>query len=154
MNIVLPKDFEAADAPAVLDRARPVLELPPEANLRVENVAQTKRGTRIDFTYTASVSLDDQDSEEIAGVQVKVTSHGDLQFNAHGTLVAYEVMPADPRELHAIRDHVTKLIANGQVYIAKQGEKVDPEKLRAQGKDWYITEDEEGNKYLSRAWIS
>lgn len=154
MDIVLPKDFEAEDASEVLNQARPVLELPPDASLRVEHVAQTKRGTRIDFTYTACVLLDEQELEEIAGVQVEVTSRGDLEFNSHGTLVSYQVEPADPRQLRAIRDHVSKLITNGQVYIAKEGEKVDPEKLRAQGKDWYITQDELGNKYLCRAWIS
>lgn len=154
MDIVLPKDFEAEDAPEVLKQARPVLELPPDANLRVEHVAQTKRGTRIDFSYTACVSLEEKEPQEMVGVQVEVTSRGDLQFDTHGDLVAYEVQPADPRQLRAIRDHVSKLIANGQIYIAAKGELVDPEQLRAQGKDWYIRQDEHGNKYLCRAWMS
>lgn len=154
MEIVLPKDFEAADAPEVLQQARPVLELPPDADLRVEQVARTKRGTRIDFSYTACVALEEAELQDAAGVQVQVTSHGDLQFNARGNLVAYEVQPADPRQLRAIQDHVSKLIANGQVYIAEPGEQVDPETLRAQGKDWYITQDEHGNKQLCRAWMS
>ncbi|MDL1896273.1 hypothetical protein FBQ82_08380 [Anaerolineae bacterium CFX7] len=154
MDIVLPKDFEAQDAPQVLAQARPVLELPPNANPRVENVAQTKRGTRIDFSYTACILLDNELSAEVAGAQVPVTSYGDLQFNTRGALVAYEVQPADPRQVRAIRDHVSKLIANDRIYFAAQGEKVDPEKLRAQGKDWYVMQDERGNKQLCRVWIS
>ncbi len=154
MEIVLPKNFEEEDAPRVLELASPVLELPPDANPRVENVAQTKRGTRIDFSYTACILLDKEISEEVAGAQVPVTSHGDLQFNARGALVAYEVQPADPRQVRAIRDHVSKLVANDRIYIAAQGEAVDPQKLRAQGKDWYITQDERGNKQLCRAWMS
>ena len=154
MEIVLPKNFEAEDAPEILQKARPVLELPPEAHLRVEHVARSKRGTRIDFSYTACVSLDEKELQEIDGVQVEVTSRGDLQFNAHGSLISYEVQPADPDQVRAIRDHVGKLIANGQIYFAQQGEDVDPATLRAQGKDWYITQDEHGNRHLCRAWIS
>lgn len=154
MDIVLPKNFGAEDAPKVLNQARPVLELPPDAKLHVENVARSKRGTRIDFSYTACVALDDGDLQEISGVQVEVTSRGDLKFNAHGTLVSFAVQPTDPGQVRAIRDHVSKLIANGQIYIAAKDEQVDPEQLRAQGKDWYIKQDEHGNKYLCRAWMS
>ncbi len=49
MELLLPKNFKAQDAPEVLKRARPVLDLPPDAELRVENVRTTSRGTRIDF---------------------------------------------------------------------------------------------------------
>lgn len=154
MDVVLPKNFDARDAPKLLDTARPVLQLPPDAKLRVENVTRTARGTRIDFTYTIAVPLDDGELSEAAGVRVEVSAHGDLKFNARGTLVGHDVEPADPRQLRAISDHVSKLVANGQIYIAKKGERVDPDKLRAQGKDWYIVEDEHGYKRLRRAWIS
>lgn len=154
MEIELPKDFDASDAPKVLDDARPVLELPPDAKLRVENVTQSTRGVRIDFTYTASVTLDDGELREVAGVRVEVSSRGELKFDARGTLVSHDVEPADPRQLRAISDHVSKLVANGQIYVASEGEQVDPDKLRAQGKDWYIVQDEHGNKRLRRALIS
>jgi len=154
MDVVLPENFDARDAPKLLDKARPVLELPPDAKLRVENVTRSARGTRIDFTYTIAVALDDGELSEAAGVRVEVSARGDLKFNARGNLVGHDVEPADPRQLRAISDHVSKLVANGQIYIAKKGERVDPDKLRAQGKDWYIVEDEHGHKRLRRAWIA
>ena len=154
MDILLPNDFEREDAPKVLDNARPILELPPDAKLRVENVTQTTRGTRIDFSYTRAITLDDDSLDDVAGIKVDVSSSGDLKFNARGTLISYEVKPADPRELRAITDQLSKLVANGDVYVAKRGEKVDPEQLRQDGKAWYIQEDAQGKKYLKRAWIS
>lgn len=150
----LPKNFDEQDAPQVLDEARPVLDLPPDAKLRVEHVAKTQRGTRIDFTYTQSVPLEDQALELVSGVCVEISARGDLKFDARGALVAYEIEPADPRQLRAISDNLSKLIANGRIYIAKVGEEVDPDILRAQGKDWYLVQDEKGYKHLHRAWVS
>jgi hypothetical protein len=154
MDIVLPKDFAAEDAAQVLEQARSVLNLPSDSKLHVENVAQTQRGTRIDFTYTVLVSLDDVDLDEITGVHVRVSAHGDLKFDAHGALVAYAIEPADPRQLRALCDHLRKLVADGRIYVAQKGETVDPAELHAQGKEWYIVQDEDGNKCLQRAWIS
>lgn len=154
MKLNLPENFQAEDAPEILDEARAVLALPPEAQLHVENVAQTKRGTRIDFTYTMSVPLENGQVYEMTDVHVEVSSRGDLKFNSHGALVAYELEPADPNQLRAMRDHVHKLIENGQIYVAQEGETVDPEQLRARGQDWYIIRDEHGNKRLCRAWMA
>lgn len=154
MNIRLPKDFNADDAPRVLAQARPVLELPPDAQLRVDKVIQSPRGTQIDFSYTTSVELDDDTLQEVAGVRVDVSSRGDLRFNANGALVDYAVAPADPRQLRAISDHVAKLIENGELYIAKPGERVDVDRLRALGKSWYLEQDDKGAKRLKRAWIA
>lgn len=154
MDLVLPQDFEEDDARQVLDEARLMLELPQDAELRVENVTQNKRGTRIDFTYTHSVELDDDELRGVMGVRVDVSSHGDLKFNARGNLVSYQVEPADPRQLRAISDHLSKLVANGQVYIAKRGERIDLDELRQQGKSWYVEEDVQGKRRLKRAWIS
>ncbi len=154
MKVSLPQDFQAEDAPSVVDEARPVLELPADALIHVENVTQTARGTRIDFSYTTEVGLDKDCPDDVAGVQVDVSSHGDLKFNAQGALVEHDVEPTDPNQLRAISDHLSKLVANGQVYIAQPGEQVDLEALRAQGKNWYMEQDENGTKYLRRAWIS
>lgn len=154
MDLVLPTDFESADAPQILDQARGLLDLPPDAKLRVENVTKTARGTRIDFSATHSVTLDDEALNDVMGLRVDVNSRGELKFNARGCLVSHQLTPADPRELRAITDHLSKLVANGQVYVAKQGEKIDPEQLRQQGKAWYIQEDAQGKKVLKRAWVS
>lgn len=154
MELVLPQDFEQADAPRVLNQARSMLALPPDAELRVENVRQSSRGTRIDFSYTHAVKLEDDTLREAAGICVDVSSHGDLKFNARGNLVSYEVEPADPRQLRAITDHLAKLVASDQVYFAEPGEEIDFEHLRRQGKAWYVQEDAHGNKHLKRAWIA
>jgi len=154
MELVLPTDFDNSDAPQILDRAREILELPPDAKLRVENVTKTARSTRIDFLVTRAVTLDDEALNDVMGLRVDVNSHGELKFNAQGCLVSHQVAPADPRELRAITDHLSKMVANGQVYVAKQGEKIDPEQLRQQGKAWYIQEDAQGKKVLKRAWVS
>lgn len=154
MDILLPKNFDKQDAPQILDQARPILELPPDAELRVENVAKNARGTRIDFSYTQSVTLDDDMLRDVTGIRVDVSSHGDLKFNARGNLVSYKVEPADPRQLRAITDHLSKLVENGQVYVAEPGECIDLEQLRKQGKAWYVQADEQGKKHLKRAWIS
>jgi len=154
MEIVLPQNFEVADATQVLNQARPMLKLPPDAELRVENVTQTRRSTRIDFSYTTSVALDDDALNQLGEICVQISAHGDLKFDARGYLVAHEVKPTDPRQLRAIRAHVNNLIAKRRIYIAQPGEKVDLEKLRAQGKDWYIAQDEHGAKHLCRAWMS
>ena len=153
MELVLPSDFQKDDAPRVLEQARPVLKLPPDANVRVESVTQTARTTRIEFSYTHSVKLDD-DQSAVSGIRVDVNAHGALKFNARGILISYHVEPADPRQLRAMSDHLSKLVANGQVYVAKRGERIDPEQLRRQGKAWYVQEDAQGNKHLKRAWIS
>jgi hypothetical protein len=154
MDIILPNGFQAGDAPQVLDEARPVMHLPPEAQIRVENVTQSPCGTRIDFSYTTPVELDDANLRDAAGVRVEVSAHGDMDFDAHGKLVGYQVEPADPHQLRAIRDYLSKLVANGQVYIAQPGEQVNPDQLRAQGKPWYVELDQHGKKRLKRAWIS
>ncbi len=152
--VVLSTDFQIDDAPRVLEQARPVLKLPPDAKLRVENVSKTTRGTRIEFSYMHTVALDDGDLSVVAGVRVDVSAHGELRFNSRGTLISYHVEPADPRQLRAMSDHLSKLVANGQVYVAKPGERIDPEQLRQQGKAWYVEQDAQGNKHLKRAWIS
>lgn len=154
MELALPNNFQVDDASQVLDRARAILDLPPDAELRVESVTRNSRGTRIVFSYTRAVELDDEALETIAGIRVDVSSHGDLRFDTRGCLLSYNVEPADPRQLHAIGDNLCKLVANDQVYIAKPGEKVDPEELRQQGKPWYIEDDAQGNKHLKRAWIA
>ena len=76
MDILLPNDFEREDAPKVLDNARPILELPPDAKLRVENVTQTTRGTRIDFSYTRAITLDDDSLDDVAGIKVDRADDG------------------------------------------------------------------------------
>jgi len=154
MELVLPKNFEEKDAPQVLEQARPVLELPPDAVLHVDTVTKNSRGTRIAFSYTQSIELDDDNLRGVAGVCVDVSAHGDLKFNASGALIKTNVEPADPRQLRAITDHLSKLVENGEVYVAKHGERVNPDQLRQQGKAWYVEEDEQGNKHLKRAWIA
>jgi hypothetical protein len=154
MDITLPKNFVADDAPEVLQRARPVLELPPEAELRVEEVRKTSRGTRINFSYTQPVKLADEALRDVCDVRVDVSSRGALRFNPRGHLVMYKVIPTDPRKVRAISDHLTKLVARGQVYVAKPGEEIDPAQLREQGKTWYVQEDAKGVRQLKRAWIS
>lgn len=154
MELALPDDFQADEASQVLNRAREILDLPPDAELRVENVTRNSHGTRIVFTYTHAVELDDEELQNVAGIRVDVNSHGDLRFDTRGCLLSYNIEPADPSQLRAIGDHLCKLVANDQVYIAIRGEKVDPEVLRQLGKPWYIEEDEQGNKHLKRAWIS
>lgn len=154
MELALPKNFQEDDAPRVLNQARPILELPPDAELRVEHVTKSARGTRIDFSYTRTVELDDDTLREVSGLRIDVSSHGDLRFNARGSLVTYNIEPTDSRQLRAISNHLSKLVANGQVYFAERGERVDPEQLRQQGKSWYVQEDSEGNKHLKRAYIS
>jgi hypothetical protein len=154
MDVVLPKDFDANDAPKILDRARRVLDLPNDAQLDVENVTRSARGVRIDFSYTTSVELDNHELRDVAGVRVDIRSHGDLRFNSKGTLVQYQVEPADDTQVRAIRDNLAKLIAADKVYIAEPGENVDPDKLRALGKPWYVEQDAQGRKHLRRAWIS
>jgi hypothetical protein len=154
MEFALPKDFVEDDAPQVLNQARRILELPPDAVLRVENVTKSSRGTRIYFSYTHAVELDDDSLRSAAGVRVDVSSHGDMKFNTQGTLVTFNVEPTDPRQVRAITDNLSKLVENGEVYVAQRGEQVDPERLREQGKAWYVEEDAQGNKRLKRAWIS
>ncbi len=154
MDITLPKNFEAADAPDVLRRARPVLNLPPDATLTVEEVRKTSRGTCIDFSYTHPVKLEDEALEDVADIRVDVSSQGVLRFNSRGCLVKYNVKPADPRKLRAIQDHLHKLVTGDKVYIAKRGERIDPEILRQQGKSWYVEEDAQGVRHLKRAWIA
>ncbi len=154
MALELPENFQADDAPAVLDRARSILDLPPDARLHVDDVVQSGRETRIVFSYTVCVELKDLPLPEVADVEVEVTAHGDLRFNAKGNLVACELEPADPRQLRAIRDHIAKLVRSGQVYFAEPGEEVDPERLRKLGKPWYVEQDPDGKKRLVRAWIA
>jgi hypothetical protein len=154
MELLLPKNFKAQDAPEVLKRARPVLDLPPDAEMRVENVRKTSRGTRIDFSYTHAVKIENQELCDAQGIRVDVSSHGDLRFNSRGNLVTYNVKPTDPGQVRAISDHLSKMVAKGQVYVAKPGERIDPEFLREQGKAWYVEQDAQGNRKLKRAWIS
>lgn len=154
MELALPKNFCEDDAPQVIAEARPLLDLPNDAKVHVENVIQSARGTRIDFSYTHSVQLDDEQLGQVTGIRVDVSARGDLLFGPRGQLITYKVEPADPRQLRAISDHLSKLVANGEVYIAEPGEQVDPDQLRRQGKSWYLQQDTEGHKYLKRAWIS
>lgn len=154
MELALPKNFQEDDAPQIIEQARPMLDLPNDAQVHVETVSHNARGTRIDFSYTHSVQLDDEDLGQVTGIRVDVSSHGDLFFGPRGQLVTYNVEPADPRQLRAISDHLSKMVANGEVYIAKPGEQVDTDQLRRQGKSWYLQEDAQGNKHLKRAWIS
>ncbi len=154
MALALPRDFESADALQILEQARPILDLTPDAQLHVENVTRTARGTRIDFSYTQRVVLDDNTLCDVAGICVDLRAQGELKFNARGELVQAHVEPADPRQLRAIADHVSKLVANGEVYVPKPGEQIDTEQLRRQGKAWYVEQDAHGYKHLKRAWIS
>lgn len=154
MELELPKNFQAQDAPEVLKRARLVLDLPPDAELRVENVRKTSRGTRIDFSYTHAVKIKNRELCGPKGICVDVSSHGDLRFNSRGNLVKFNVIPTDPTQVRALSDHLSKMVERGQVYVAKRGEQVDPEQLREQGKAWYVEEDAKGNRRLKRAWIA
>lgn len=154
MELALPKNFHTDDAPDVLDRARPLLDLPANAELRVEDVTKDSQGTRIGFSCTYPVELDDIELHNVTGICVDVNSHGDLCFDAHGCLLTYTIEPADPHQLRAFRDHLTKLLANGQVYVAQPGEEVDAEELRRRGMAWYVEQDAQGTKHLKRAWIS
>src|SRR5258708_28792815 len=154
MELALPQNFQEDDAPKVVEQARPMLDLPNDAQVHVETVSRNARGTRIDFSYTHSVQLDDEQLGQAMGARVDVNSHGDLMFNPNGHLTTYNVEPADPRQLRAISDHVSKMVANGEVYIATPDEKIDPDQLRRQRKAWYLQQDENGNKHLKRAWVS
>lgn len=154
MDLAIAKKFDERDAQQILEQARPLLNLPSDAELHLDEISHTARGARICFSYTQSVPLQDGNLGEIAGVCVQVTSHGELRFNARGKLITTNVEPADPGQLHAIGDHLSKMVANGQVYFAKRGEVIDPEQLRQAGKSWYVQEDENGNKHLVRAWIA
>lgn len=154
MNLVLPQDFDREDAPSVLERARQVLDLPPDAKLQVQDVTQSAHGTKIDFTYTASVALDANYSSDIAGIHVQVSSHGELKFDARGSLMGSKVQPPNENQVRALGDNLSKLVQNGQVYFAKPDEQIDPNELRALGKAWVVQEDASGKKCLRRAWIS
>lgn len=154
MELALPQDFQVEDAPRVLAQARPLLKIPADTELRVVNVAKTARGTQIDFAYTQEIRLDDDALTDAAGVCVNVSAHGTLKFDARGKLVSHRIETTDPRQLRAMTDHLSKLVANGQIYFAKPGETIDTEMLRQQGKPWYVEQDADGNKYLKRAWMS
>ncbi|MCC7162569.1 MAG: hypothetical protein IT331_08750 [Anaerolineae bacterium] len=154
MELSLPENFQVQDAPQVLERARPALDLPPDAQVRVENVRKTSRGTRITFSYTHAVKIENQELCDAQDICVEVSSYGDLRFNARGILVTCNVKPTEPEQVRAISDHLNKLVAGGHVYVAKRGEHVDLEQLREQGKSWYLEEDAQGNRKLKRAWIA
>lgn len=153
-KVVLPKDSNERDAAAVLDRARETLEIPPNAEIRVENVVRSARGTRVYFTYTTTVELHGEQLEAIGGVRVNVTARGDVRFNSKGTLIKYEIESADSNQLRAVRENLQRLVANDQIYVAAPGEAIDPERLLAEGKVWYVEQDAEGKKLLRRASIS
>ena len=154
MDLKLPRDFTPAQADAVVERAKPALDLPEDATLRVEQVKQTRRATEIEFTCVVPTSLETQAADKPLRVCVDVNGKGCVKFDATGNLVSAEVKPLDPHQLDAIRDHVSKLVANDQVYVAAPGEKVDVQELRAQGKPWYVQDDEAGRPRLKRAYIA
>lgn len=153
-KIILPKDLDEDVARAVLDRARDALDIPTDAEIRIENVVRTERSTRIYFTYTTSVELHDANLEAIGGVRVNVTSRGDLRFNSKGILIKYEIEPVESDQLRAVRENLRRLVAANQIYVAAPGEAIDPERLLAEGKAWYVEQDAHGKKLLRRASIS
>lgn len=152
MGLVLPLDFQEEDAPQILEQARALLDLPLEADLHVETVARTRRGTRIEFSCIRTVELDA--GPVIHCVYVEVTGRGRLRFDARGSLVASHVEPPDENQLHTLRVQLERLVESGQIYVAAPGEQVEIGELRARGQSWYVESGPDGKQYLRRAWIA
>jgi hypothetical protein len=154
MSVQLPQDFQAAQADAVLEAARPALNLPRDVPLRVDAVTQTPRKTEIHFSCTLPVQLTPKGLGDAAGIQVDVSANGSLEFDQRGELVDAQVAPTDPHALDAVRDQVNRLVANDQIYFAAPDEKINPDQLRTQGKPWYVQTDAQGRRRLKRAYIA
>ncbi len=154
MDIKQPRHLDPAHASQLLESARPQLHVPDDATLRVENVKATARGTNIQFSCNTPVPLEGADLGEASGVSVDVSLKGDLRFDKDGKLVKKKFESPDPQQLDAIRDNVSKLVANEQVYVAQPGEEIDPDKLREAGKPWYVQADENGRLRLKRAYMA
>lgn len=150
----MPKDINPANAGEILDSMRKTLGLPPDAKLQAKGVSQTARGTKISFTYVSSIPLEGESLGDVAGVRVDVSGEGSVTIDSNGKITNQKIESSDPRQLKAIRDNVTKLVANGEVYVPKPGEVVDREWLRTHGKTWYVEQNESGERRLRRAQIA
>ncbi len=154
MELRLPRDFDPARAGEILDRARPQLNLPPDARLEVTQVKTRSRGTQIQFTAQSPTPLSGPNLGPAEGVTVEVNGHGALEFDKQGRLVKASYSPDDPHQLDAVRANLANLAATNQIYVALAGEQVNPDVLRQQGKSWYVEQDADGRRRLKRAFIA
>ena len=154
MDLKLPRDFDPARADEILQRVRPALDLPDDTQLRAERVNHTAQGTEIQFSASVPMRLDAPTAKAGGRLIVDIHRRGVIQFDANGNLTRANVEPPDQRQVAALQDNVQKLVAANQVYFAKPGEAIDPDKLRAQGKSWYTQQDERGYLRLERAYIA
>ena len=115
-----------------------------------------QRGASRVLHYTAErrMELKGRALGAASGAVVDVSDSLAVQVDRDGRVVSSHLHETDRAHQRRIRDHVAKLVARDRVYEAREGEQVDPAALIEQKKPYYIAYDEQGRKWIRRAFIA
>ncbi len=148
-------DLETARAAGFVEQVKAALDLPADAQLQLQNVARGAHGGAVvEYAVTLPIQIVGAEFGAANGVTVDERVNASLQFDASGARVSSRVSPLDERHLRLTKDNLRKLAASDAIYLAKPGEAIDPDVLRAQRKSWYVETDAQGRRRIKRALMA
>jgi hypothetical protein len=148
-------DANAARDAAFIAQVKAALKLPDDAQIELENVARgAAGGVAVNYAITMPIELQGVEFGVANGISVDERVTATLNFDARGALVSSQKTSIDERHLRLVKDHVRKMVANDEIYIASPGEEVDTDALRSKRKPWYVETDQNARKRLKRAYMA
>jgi hypothetical protein len=148
-------DIHTANSAEFIEQVKQSLGLPPGARLQLSN---QKRGTQgealLEYAVTVPIRIEGSEYGAANGITVDERVTAELRFDSRGKLESGHATAIDERHLRSVKDNLRKLVAADQIYLATQGEKIDPEKLRSQHKPWYVETDVDACMRLKRAYMA
>jgi hypothetical protein len=148
-------DIRVASSAEFMEQVKQTVGLPSSACLQLSN---QKRGTQgealLEYAGTVPIRIEGKEFGAANGVTVDERLTVELRFDLRGKLESSHATAIDERHLRSVKDNLRKLATADQIYLAKPGEKIDTEKLRAQHKPWYVETDGDACKRLKRAYIA
>lgn len=148
-TIKLPVDLMGEGATEFLRVLRGALQLASVTDLKIDGHEFEGNDTLLHLSFSEDVRVKDPKLGELDGIYVPYSGTASLRFDKEGTLQEYEVVRPNEATEYTLKVTVAQMMQQGEIYMAKPGEKIQPENFTWSQKFAVLT-DEKGHRRLTR----
>ncbi len=147
--IKLPVDLMGEGATEFLRVVRDALDLDSVTDLKIDGHEFEGSDTLLHLSFSEDVHVKDPKLGELDGIYVPYSGTASLRFDKEGMLQEYEVVRPNEATEYSLKVTVSEMMQQGEIYIAKPGEKIQAEKFTWSQKFAVVTDDK-GHRRLIR----
>ncbi|SRR5712692_6670296 len=147
--IKLPVDLMGEGAEDFLRVARDALELGSVTDLKIDGHEFEGSDTLLHLSFNEDVQVKDPKLGQLDGIYVPYSGTASLRFDKEGILQEYEVVQPNEATEYTLKVTVAQMMQQGEIYIPKPGEKIQPENFTWSQKFAAVTDDK-GHRRLVR----